>query len=67
MLAMEKGLFNDFEIALKLAAQKRFDRDYEYPSENDTKSAEQIHEPVLRQSDRSGGLQPLKSHYGVAV
>jgi hypothetical protein len=33
--AQEKGLLNNFDEALRLAAQARFKRDYELPSAND--------------------------------
>ena len=40
-VATEKGLFGDFDEALRMAAQKRFNRDYEYPSANDLENLRQ--------------------------
>ena len=54
-VATEKGLFGDFDEALRMAAQKRFNRDYEYLSANDLENLRQ------QKSKSSSGNSAVKS------
>jgi hypothetical protein len=67
-LAVENGVFGRFGEAMLLAAQRRFERDYEFPSKNDLTAMKEAGQKVdssqmLRMTDTA---KNLASHWRVA-
>jgi hypothetical protein len=67
-LAVENGVFGRFGEAMLLAAQRRFERDYEFPSKNDLAAMKEAGQKVdssqmLRMTDTA---KNLASHWRVA-
>lgn len=58
--AMEKGLFNNFDEALRQAAQERFGRDFEFLSKNDFENQKNS-----GTGDVNAAIGSLVAHWGV--
>lgn len=62
-LAVENGVFGRFDEAMLMAAQRRFGRDYEFPSENDL---EAMKKNGKKSVDFKQTVDSLASHWRVA-
>lgn len=58
--AMDKGLYNNFDEALRQAAQARFGRDFEFLSKNDIENAKNN-----QVGDVNAAIGSLAAHWGV--
>ena len=66
-LAVENGVFGRFDEAMLMAAQRRFGRDYEFPSKNDLEAMKQAGDSRFRKNDSVKGVADiLASHWRVA-
>jgi hypothetical protein len=62
-LAVENGVFSRFGDAMLMAAQRRFERDYEFPSANDL---EAMKKNGTKQVDFKQTIDSLASHWRAA-
>ena len=66
-LAVENGVSGRFDEAMLMAAQRRFGRDYEFPSKNDLEAMKQAGDSRFRKNDSVKGVADiLASHWRVA-